>query len=211
MRGSDLSRSRSAALVLAPSLRPGPTTHRPRPGPARRPSLQPAPLPQSPVRRDPTKALAVSETKAETCFCSSPAACVGITPTHPARSFCSTANTPGSIPKATPRCSASEPNNSTICALPLRFLLGHTQLEKEIDHLAVSPAANGSFTLTGIPHGQEKRIQRLALTVTADGTITAIEIQETDGAQTRFTFTGEQVNAPIPQATFNSPRPPECP
>jgi outer membrane lipoprotein carrier protein len=85
---------------------------------------------------------------------------------------------------------------------PLRFLLGHTQLEKEVDHLAVTPAANGAFVLAGIPHGQEKRIQRLALTVTSDGVITAIEIQETDGAETRFTFTDEQPNAPIPPATF---------
>jgi outer membrane lipoprotein carrier protein len=85
---------------------------------------------------------------------------------------------------------------------PLRFLLGHTQVEKEIDHLDVTPAANGRFTLAGIPHGQEKRVQRLALTVTADGTITAIEIQETDGAETRFSFTDEQPNAPISPATF---------
>ncbi len=89
---------------------------------------------------------------------------------------------------------------------PLRFLLGHTQLEKEIDHLAVTPAANGSFTLAGVPHGQEKRVQRLALTVTADGRITAIEIQETDGAETRFTFTGEQPNVPIPAQPFTSLR-----
>ena len=86
---------------------------------------------------------------------------------------------------------------------PLRFLLGHTQLEKEIDHLAITPAANGAFTLAGVPHGQEKRVQRLALTVTADATITAIEIEETDGAKTRFTFTGEQPNIPIPPATFH--------
>jgi len=85
---------------------------------------------------------------------------------------------------------------------PLRFLLGHTQLEKEIDHLAQSPAANGNFTLSGIPHNQEKRIQRLSLTVTADGTITGIEIQETDGAVTRFTFASEQPNTPIPPSTF---------
>lgn len=85
---------------------------------------------------------------------------------------------------------------------PLRFLLGHTQLEKEIDHLAVAPAANGNFTLTGIPHGQEKRIQRLSLTVAADGTMLAIEIQEIDGAVTHFTFTGEQPNAVIPAAEF---------
>ena len=85
---------------------------------------------------------------------------------------------------------------------PLRFLLGHTQLEKEIDHLAATPAANGGFILAGVPHGQEKRVQRLALTVSPDGVITAIEIQETDGALTRFTFSGEQPNAPIPPATF---------
>jgi outer membrane lipoprotein carrier protein len=86
---------------------------------------------------------------------------------------------------------------------PLRFLLGHTQLEKEIDHLTMVPAANGTFTLYGVPHGQEKRVQRLILTVTAEGSITAMDIQETDGALTRFTFTGEQPNAAIPAAQFH--------
>jgi outer membrane lipoprotein carrier protein len=85
---------------------------------------------------------------------------------------------------------------------PLRFLLGHTQLEKEIDHLAQSSASNGNFNLYGIPHNQENRIQRLTLTVTPDGIITGIEIQETDGAITRFTFTSEQPNVAIPSSTF---------
>ena len=86
---------------------------------------------------------------------------------------------------------------------PLRFLLGHTQLEKEIDHLSVAATANGDFTLTGVPHGQEKRIQRLTLTVTSEGVITAIDIQETDGAATHFTFAGEQPNATVPAADFH--------
>lgn len=94
---------------------------------------------------------------------------------------------------------------------PLRFLLGHTQLEKEIDHLAATPAANGNFTLSGIPHGQEKRIQRLSLTITPDGTIIAIEIQETDSAVTHFTFSGEQPNAAIPAAEFHFTPPPGVP
>jgi outer membrane lipoprotein carrier protein len=94
---------------------------------------------------------------------------------------------------------------------PLRFLLGHTQLEKEIDHVALAPAANGAFTLSGVPHGQEKRVQRLTLTVTAEGTILAIEIEETDGAVTRFTFTGEQPNAPIPASQFRFIPPPGVP
>ena len=94
---------------------------------------------------------------------------------------------------------------------PLRFLLGHTQLEKEIDHLAASPAANGNFTLSGVPHNQENRIQRLALTVTAEGIITGIEIQETDGAVTRFAFTGEQPNVAIAPSTFRFTPPPGIP
>ena len=94
---------------------------------------------------------------------------------------------------------------------PLRFLLGHTQLEKEIDQLTATPAASGTFTLAGIPHAQEKRVERLILTVTAEGVIIAIDIQETDGADTHFTFTGEQPNAPIPPSTFHFTPPPGVP
>ncbi|MGO9318955.1 MAG: LolA family protein [Terracidiphilus sp.] len=85
---------------------------------------------------------------------------------------------------------------------PLRFLLGRTKLEKELSNLTLRSAANGQFTLTGQPRGQEKRVSRLTLTVTADGTITGIEMEEADGALTRFTFTGEQTNVPIPAGTF---------
>ena len=94
---------------------------------------------------------------------------------------------------------------------PLRFLLGHTQLEKEMDSLTLANAANGSFTLTGQPKGQEKRVTQLTLTVTSAGTITAIEIEEPDGALTRFTFTGEQANPAIPAETFRFVPPPGVP
>jgi outer membrane lipoprotein carrier protein len=57
--------------------------------------------------------------------------------------------------------------------------------------------------LTGQPKGQEQRVSRLTLTVAADGTITGIDIEETDGALTRFTFTGEVPNAPVPTDTFH--------
>lgn len=86
---------------------------------------------------------------------------------------------------------------------PLRFLLGHTQLEKELTGLTLTSAPNGCFTLTGLPKGQEKRVTRLALTVTASGAINAIEVEEPDGAITQFTFTGEQPNAVIPAETFH--------
>ncbi|MGA2889123.1 MAG: outer membrane lipoprotein carrier protein LolA [Terracidiphilus sp.] len=85
---------------------------------------------------------------------------------------------------------------------PLRFLLGRTELEKELNNLRLVPAAGGCFTLTGQPKGQEKRINRLTLTVTVDGTIAGIEVEEIDGALTRFIFTGEESNAPVPADTF---------
>jgi outer membrane lipoprotein carrier protein len=94
---------------------------------------------------------------------------------------------------------------------PLRFLLGHTELEKEMNSLTLAPAPNGCFTLTGQPKGQEQRIRRFTLTVTADGTIVAIQIEETNGALTHFTFSGEQPNAPVPANAFRFSPPPGVP
>jgi outer membrane lipoprotein carrier protein len=85
---------------------------------------------------------------------------------------------------------------------PLRFLLGHTELEKEMDTLTMAPAGEGRYTLSGQPKGQEQRVSKLALTVTADGTIVGIEIDEADGAITRFAFSGEAANAAIAAEEF---------
>jgi outer membrane lipoprotein carrier protein len=94
---------------------------------------------------------------------------------------------------------------------PLRFLLGHTELEKEIVGLKLTATPSGQFTLTGEPKGEQNRVSRLSLTVTAEGTITAIEVDEPDGAITRFTFTNEQTNATIPAGAFQFTPPPGVP
>lgn len=86
---------------------------------------------------------------------------------------------------------------------PLRFLLGHTELEKELTGITLATAPDGQLTLAGKPKGQEKRIPRLALTVTPAGAITGIEIEEGDGAITRFTFSGEVPDAAIPPGAFH--------
>jgi outer membrane lipoprotein carrier protein len=86
---------------------------------------------------------------------------------------------------------------------PLRLLLGHTELEKELNHIMMAPAPEGRFTLTGQPKGQEKHIPRLAVTATPAGIITAIEIEEEDGAITHFIFTGEEPNAAAPPGAFH--------
>jgi len=94
---------------------------------------------------------------------------------------------------------------------PLRFLLGHTELEKEVNGLTMRATSGGRFVLSGQPKGQEQRLHRLSLTVTTDGTITGIEIEETDGALTRFSFTTEQTNAPVPSDAFRFTPPPGVP
>jgi outer membrane lipoprotein carrier protein len=88
---------------------------------------------------------------------------------------------------------------------PLRFLLGHTDLEKELIGLQLAPGPNGNGRpiLIGVPKGQEKRVTRITLAVEpATGALAAIEIDEVDGAVTRFTFSDQQPDVPVPAETF---------
>jgi len=85
---------------------------------------------------------------------------------------------------------------------PLRFLLGHTRIENELQNLTLSSDKNGIFALSGIPKGQQKRIAKLALTVNSGGTILGISIEEADGAKTGFTFSDEEPDAAIPVSEF---------
>ena len=94
---------------------------------------------------------------------------------------------------------------------PLRFLLGHTAIEKEFNNLTIHPVANGEFALGGQPKGQEERVRRITLTVTAEGVIHGIEIEEVDGALTRFAFTNEEPDARVPALTFRFTPPPGVP
>jgi outer membrane lipoprotein carrier protein len=88
---------------------------------------------------------------------------------------------------------------------PLRFLLGRTELEKELAdlHIAGGTGQKGECTLVGQPKGQENRVRRVSITAEpGTGAIVGIEIEETDGAVTHFTFSDEQANAPTPESSF---------
>ena len=84
---------------------------------------------------------------------------------------------------------------------PLRFLLGHTQLAKELDGIQVTPDATGD-TIAGVPKGMQNRVKSLSLHVTPAGAITAMKLEEPDGAVTEFSFTEMQENAPAKDADF---------
>lgn len=91
---------------------------------------------------------------------------------------------------------------------PLRFLLGHTELEKELTGLKMSSAGDGDFVLAGVPKGLEQRVAALKITATPDGTIRAMTIEETDGVTNSFDFSGEADNVPAPNAAFDFTPPP---
>jgi outer membrane lipoprotein carrier protein len=84
---------------------------------------------------------------------------------------------------------------------PLRFLLGHTQLQKELEGLTVSSGPDG-LLLSGVPKGMEKRVEKIVLGVSPDGVIHSISITETDGALTAFTFRDSVADAPAPDSEF---------
>ncbi len=90
---------------------------------------------------------------------------------------------------------------------PLLFLLGHTQLQKELDHLALTPAGQ-DFRLSGVPHGMEQRVKEIALTVNAAGAIQSMRLEELDGAVTEFTFSAMHENIPVPANAFVFTPPP---
>lgn len=85
---------------------------------------------------------------------------------------------------------------------PLSLLLGHTRLEKELTGLAIASNADGTYTLTGIPRGLERRVSSFSVTATADGIIQRMQIDETDGILNVFRFSGERSNAPAPNSAF---------
>ena len=85
---------------------------------------------------------------------------------------------------------------------PLRFLLGHTELEKELTGLTASPDGNGNLVLSGVPKGLEQRVSALKITAGLDGTIRSMTIEETDGVTNRFEFSGEAEDVPAPNAAF---------
>ena len=84
---------------------------------------------------------------------------------------------------------------------PLRFLLGHTQLKKELENLTVTPDGVG-YRISGVPKGMEQRVKLLSLWVTAAGAIERMRLEEVDGAVTEFVFSDIKENVPVKDSDF---------
>ena len=84
---------------------------------------------------------------------------------------------------------------------PLRFLLGHTQLAKELENLTTAPEGD-SVRITGVPRGMENRVRLLTLVVSREGSIQRMKLEEEDGATTEFTFTDQEENVTTKPSDF---------
>jgi outer membrane lipoprotein carrier protein len=95
---------------------------------------------------------------------------------------------------------------------PLRYLLGKTKLEKELDGLSfapdITPMQAGNVVLRGIPKAMADRISEVLLEINQARQITRIVIRGTDGANTEFRFTGIEDNVPVPDKFFRFSPPP---
>ena len=95
---------------------------------------------------------------------------------------------------------------------PLRYLLGKTKLEKELEGLSlapdVKPVEPGDAVLRGIPKGMRERVSDTLLEVTPDGLITRIVVEELDGSVTEFRFLQQKQNVEIPDQKFRFAPPP---
>jgi len=95
---------------------------------------------------------------------------------------------------------------------PLRYLLGKTKLEKELEGLSLAPDQKpvnpGDVVLRGIPRGMHDRVAQTLLEVSPDGLITRIVVEELDGSTTEFRFLQQRENVEIPDQQFRFVPPP---
>ncbi|HTV66526.1 MAG TPA: outer membrane lipoprotein chaperone LolA [Bryocella sp.] len=95
---------------------------------------------------------------------------------------------------------------------PLRYLLGKTKLDKELDGLSLAPDQKplqpGDVVLRGIPKGMQDRVSQTLLEVSPDGLIVRIVVEELDGSATDFRFLQQKENVQIAEQQFHFVPPP---
>jgi outer membrane lipoprotein carrier protein len=89
---------------------------------------------------------------------------------------------------------------------PLRFLLGKTKLDKELDGLSiapdVAPTSTGNIVLRGVPRQMKDRISQILLEITPNHRIARLSIDEADGSVTEFQFRDQHENVDVNEQRF---------
>ena len=95
---------------------------------------------------------------------------------------------------------------------PLRYLLGKTKLEKELDGLSLapdlSPLQAGDVVIRGVPKIMKDRISEVILEVSPSHQIHRIVIHGVDSTITDFRFSQIEENVPVQDSLFRFTPPP---
>jgi outer membrane lipoprotein carrier protein len=95
---------------------------------------------------------------------------------------------------------------------PIRYLLGKTKLEKELEGLSlapdVAPLQNGDTVLRGVPKAMKDRVSDVVLEVSPAHQLVRILIHEVDGSSTDFRFSQIEENVPVQNSLFRFTPPP---
>jgi outer membrane lipoprotein carrier protein len=95
---------------------------------------------------------------------------------------------------------------------PLRYLLGKTKLQKELDGLSlapdVAPLQPGDKVLRGVPKALKERVSEVLLEINSNHQIVRILIRELDGSTTDFHFSQIEENVPVQDSLFRFTPPP---
>lgn len=95
---------------------------------------------------------------------------------------------------------------------PLRYLLGKTKLEKELEALSIAPdippIQAGDTVLRGVPKAMKDRISEVVLEISSAHQIVRILIHEVDGTSTDFRFSDIEENVPVQDSLFRFTPPP---
>ena len=95
---------------------------------------------------------------------------------------------------------------------PLRYLLGKTKLEKELDALSLAPdltpVQQGDIVLRGVPKTLKDRVSEVVLEISAAHQIRRILIHGVDGTTTDFRFSQIEENVPVQDSLFRFVPPP---
>ena len=95
---------------------------------------------------------------------------------------------------------------------PLRYLLGHTKLEKEFTGLSLAPDVKpkdpADTMLRGVPAALADRVSQVLLEITPDHRIARLVVDELDGSTTEFQFSDEKDNPSLADGRFEFKPPP---
>ncbi len=95
---------------------------------------------------------------------------------------------------------------------PLRYLLGKTKLEKELEALSLAPDLTpivaGDIVLGGVPRGLKDRVSEVVLEISATSQIHRIVLHGLDGMTTDFRFSQMEENVPVQDSLFRFTPPP---